>query len=128
VPSPDEIRATIDRYIQCMSAGDRQGWLDLWTPDASIEDPVGTEVRVGHEQLGEFWDFVHQLSESIELVRTGPIRVAGSEAAFPMQAINDLGGTKMAVDIIDVMVFDDEARITAMRAFWDAAELHPYTG
>ncbi len=126
MPTPDQIRATIDRYTECMSANDKQGWLDLFAPDATVEDPVGTDVRRGVDQISEFWDIVHQLSESILLVRTGPVRVAGAEAAFPMQAVNDLGGTKMAVDIIDVMTFDDDGRITTMRAFWDAAEMHPY--
>ena len=35
---------------------------------------------------------------------------------------------KMAVDIIDVMAFDDEGRITSLRAFWDMAEMAPYEG
>ena len=34
----------------------------------------------------------------------------------------------MVVDIIDVMTFDDEGRITSLRAFWDMAEMRPYEG
>ena len=53
------------------------------------------------------------------------MRVAGDEAAFPMQARPRMGGEEFVVDIIDVMRFDDEARITSMRAFWDPAEMRP---
>ncbi len=37
-----------------------------------------------------------------------------------------MGGTKMAVDIIDVMAFDDDGRVTSLRAYWDMAEMAPY--
>ena len=31
----------------------------------------------------------------------------------------------MAVDIIDVMAFDDDGQITSLRAYWDMAEMRP---
>ncbi|MCU0269965.1 MAG: nuclear transport factor 2 family protein [Acidimicrobiales bacterium] len=125
MPSADEIRATIERYIEVFSAGDKDGYVGLFADDGSIEDPVGTEVRVGSAAISEFWDLVRSMSASITLRRTGPIRVAGNEAAFPMQAVTDVGGTAMVVDIIDTMVFGDDGRIAQMRAFWDPAEMRP---
>lgn len=121
----EDIRATVARYTETMSAADKEGWLALFNPDASLEDPVGTDPHRGIEAIGAFFDLAQSLADSITLVRTGPTRVAGREAAFPMQAISDLGGTRMVIDIIDVMSFDDEARITSMRAFWDPAEMRP---
>ena len=42
-----------------------------------------------------------------------------------MQARPVIGGATYAVDIIDVMTFDDAGKITTMRAFWDPAEMRP---
>ena len=51
--------------------------------------------------------------------------VAAGEAAFPMQVRPTIGGMEMIIDVIDVMVFDDDARIVDMRAFWDPTEMRP---
>ena len=68
------------------------------------------------------------MADSIELRRTGPVRVAAGEAAFPFQARPTIGGTTFRLDIIDVMTFDDDGRIATMRAFWDPAEMSPARG
>jgi steroid delta-isomerase len=117
------IRATVERYTSCFTARDRDAFLANFTDDAWIEDPVGTPRYEGKEAIGGFFDQTQGLSDSIELRRTGPVRVAAGEAAFPMQARPVIGGATFALDIIDVMTFDDAGRITTMRAFWDPAEM-----
>lgn len=120
-----DIRDTIANYIDRFSANDREGWLALFTEDATLEDPVGSEIKKGHDGVGEFWDFVHTLSSSIVLTAAGPVCVAATEAAFPITIVNDLGGMKMELDAIDVMTFADDGRIASMRAFWDMADMRP---
>jgi steroid Delta-isomerase len=127
MPSADELRGLVDEYIAAMSSNDKDGYVALFAADATVEDPVGSDVQKGHDEIGNFWDMVHTLSETITLVPTGPVRVAGNELAFPMQAVSDVGGTKMVVDIIDIFAVGDDRKITAMRAFWDMAEMRPYT-
>lgn len=118
-----QIIDTIDRYMACMGRADKEGWLALFLDDATVEDPVGTPANQGREALAAFFDLVQSLSDSMELVRTGPIRVAGDEAAVPFQVQSVVGGTPMAVDVIDVFGFDDNAAIVSMRAFWDPTEM-----
>jgi steroid delta-isomerase len=128
MPTPDELRSLVDDYMRAMSTNDKASYVALFAADATVEDPVGSGVHTGHDEIGAFWDMVHGLSESITLVPTGPVRVSGDELAFPMQAVSDIGGTKMVVDIIDVFAVDDDRKITAMRAFWDMAEMRPHEG
>jgi steroid Delta-isomerase len=124
----DQIRTTIDRYVEVFSAGDRAGYLSLFAPEATVEDPVGAEVVSGAEAIGGFWDGVRAMSPEIELQLTGEPRLAAGEAAFPMRAITTLGDAKLAVEIIDVMSFADDGRILSLRAFWDFADMAPYEG
>jgi steroid delta-isomerase len=124
----ETIRATVDRYTSCFSARDKDAFLANFADDAWIEDPVGTDRRDGKASIGEFWDQTQGMADAVALVRTGPVRVAGGEAAFPMQARPTIGGTTFCIDIIDVMTFADDGRITTMRAFWDPAEMRPYEG
>ena len=123
MPSAEAVRATVAQYITCMSTTDREGWINLFADDATVEDPVGAEIKTGHIEIGEFWDFVHTLSPIVTMVPTGPVRVADGQAAFPFQIINDFGGTQMELDIIDVMTFAEDAKIQTMRAFWDMADM-----
>jgi steroid delta-isomerase len=128
MPTPDELRAVVDEYVEAMSTSDKAAYVAMFADDATVEDPVGSGVRRGRDEIAEFWDMVHTLSETITLVPTGPARAAGNEVAFPMQAVSDVGGTKMVVDIIDTFVVDDAGKISSMRAFWDMAEMRPYEG
>jgi steroid Delta-isomerase len=126
--SADQIIATIDRYVEAFSAGDRAGYLALFADDATVEDPVGGEVVRGSDGIGAFWDGVRAMTSDIDLTRTGPARIAAGEAAFPLRAVTDLGEMKLGVDIIDVMAFADDGRITSLRAFWDPADMAPVEG
>lgn len=54
--------------------------------------------------------------------------ILGNEAAHTMQARPKLGDDVFSVDIISVMTFDDDARITTMRAFVDPASMGPADG
>ena len=128
MPTPHEMRILVDRYVQAMSEGDEDAYVALFADDGTLEDPVGSPVRKGHDDIRAFWGEVHALSSDITLVLTGPVRVAGSELAFPMEAVTQVGDTTMVVDIIDVFRVTDDGRIAAMRAYWDPAEVRPAEG
>ena len=63
----DQIHATIQRYVEVFSAGDRDGYLALFADDATVEDPVGAEVVSGRDGIAGFWDGVRAMSPEIEL-------------------------------------------------------------
>jgi steroid delta-isomerase len=121
----EQITTTIDAYVRAFSAGDRDGYLGLFAPDATVEDPVGSDVAIGAAGIGAFWDGVRAMASDIQLERTGTARIAAGQAAWPLRATTVLGDVRLAVDIIDVMAFDDEGRITSMRAYWDPADMAP---
>jgi steroid delta-isomerase len=124
-PDPDAVRHVVATYMERFTANDREGWLDLFAEDAWIEDPVGTPRRTGREAIGAFWDEAHQVPDSVALVPLGILTVVGNEAIFTMQALPVLGDSTYAIDIIDLMTFDDNAKITTMRAFFDPATMRP---
>ena len=51
--------------------------------------------------------------------------MAGREAAFPGEARPTMGEDTMAIPVVDTVAFDDEGKITRLRAFWDFADLRP---
>ena len=125
MPDAEQIRATVRRYTEVFSAGDKEGYLALFADDATLEDPVGGEVHRGKEAIRSFFDATREMTPEIELALTGPVRVAGNEAAFPGEARPTIGDERMVIPVVDTLTFDAVGRITQLRAFWDFADLRP---
>lgn len=119
-----QIRAIYERYPDLVTKGDVEGILDLYADDATIEDPIGSEPRRGKQAVREFYA---STAGTIAMKRTGPVRVAGHEAATPMVVLMGPEGEEQALDIISVMTFDEAGRITSMRAFWSMDAMRPAT-
>jgi steroid delta-isomerase len=122
MPSPEEIRGAIERYVKLMCDSDADGIAELYADDCRVEDPVGGHVIEGKEAIRGFYAAT---SPNLQVELTGPICVAGKECAMPMLAELTMNDQKSYIDVIDVMVFDEAGKITSMRAFWNPAELRP---
>ncbi len=120
-----DIQATIERYWSTLSAGDREGWLALFADDATMEDPVGTPLKRGKDEIGAFFDQSVAAADAVELRGMGATVIVGNEAAFAMEVRPTVGGAAMTMPVIDVMTFDDDAKITTQRAFVDFGQLRP---
>ncbi|MEV0685853.1 nuclear transport factor 2 family protein [Nocardia sp. NPDC050378] len=118
--SADDIRATVRKYVETVGAGTAADVVALYREDATVEDPVGSEVRVGHAALTEFYAALEPLDRSTELLG---IRVAGNSAAFNFRVVTRFGEQTFTLEPIDVMTFDEDGRITSMRAFWSQDDM-----
>jgi len=122
LPSPSELRATIESYVEMMCQSDIDGIMALYADDATAEDPVGGDVQQGSEAIKNFYSMTAPLLQ-VEL--TGPICVAGNECAFPLLAQLTMGDDISYLDATDVLTFNDEGKISRMRAYWNPEELRP---
>lgn len=125
MPDPNAIRTTVERYMTRYSAADREGWLDLFAVGATLEDPVGTPIRTGREEIGAFYDQGWSVAEQIEIRPIGRTIVLANEAAFAEEVRPTIRGATMSLPAIVVMTFDDDGRITSQRGFADFAMVGP---
>ncbi|MCC7076369.1 MAG: nuclear transport factor 2 family protein [Acidimicrobiia bacterium] len=119
----DDIRGTIDAYLAAFEKGDKEGYLDLFADGATVEDPVGAPVCTGRDEISGFWDRMRGMAAEMRLELLGSPRVAANEAAFAFRVTTTVGDNSVALEPIDVMTFDESARITSMRAFWAPEDL-----
>jgi steroid delta-isomerase len=117
MPTPDQIRQTVERYVKLMNGGDADAIAALYAEDATLEDPIGAPPQRGRAAIHAWY---RASAGKLRLELSGPIRVAGGEAAFPMLATLGSPESPAFLDIIDVMRFDANGRIAGMRAFWSA--------
>jgi steroid delta-isomerase len=114
------ITDTVNRYIELVAEGSADDLVELYTDDATVEDPVGGEVHIGRQAIHGFYSAVNDVQRECELVSP---RVAGNEAAFQFRLTVIAGEHRMVIEPIDVMVFDGRGKITAMKAYWSAADV-----
>jgi steroid delta-isomerase len=124
MPTPEQVRAVIDAYVDGYRRNDKQAVLDLFRPDAVWHDPVGQPPHVGHAGIGEFWDQVHAMADAIVLEPSNVI-VAGGEGVMVFDIEVSTGGGTMAIPAVEVFTLDDEGRITLLKAYWDMTQAVP---
>jgi steroid Delta-isomerase len=117
MPSPEQIADTVNRYISLVAKGTADDIAELYADDATVEDPVGGEVHIGRQAIRGFYSATDGLERECELVT---LRVAGNEAAFQFRLTIKAGNGGMVIEPIDVMVFGDDGKVTAMKAYWSA--------
>ncbi|MBV8790138.1 MAG: nuclear transport factor 2 family protein [Mycobacterium sp.] len=120
MPSQEAITETVKRYLDLVATGKADDIVLLYAADATIEDPVGTDLRRGQEAIREFYAGFQDAKKETELAE---LRVGTTEAAFLWHLTLDAGDTRTRISPISAMTFDDDAKITSMRAFWSPSDV-----
>ena len=130
-----QMKDTVQAYIDLFNAQDAQGIADLYADDATVTDPVGTPPKKGKDEILKFYTLAVKNGAKLELV--GPTRIAGNSAAFPFKctvggmthvdgdvAVEvDLPKGGMIIDIIDTFQFNEDGKVTEMNAYWGPSNI-----
>ena len=111
MPSAEDITKAVNRYLETLSQGRPDDIAALYAEDATVEDPVGSDVHIGRQAIRGFYKAVEGADAKTEMVT---LRALGNEAAFFWRLM--IGA--MTIEIISVMTFDDEGKIASMKAYW----------
>ena len=120
----DTIRQIYDRYPEMLTKGDVEGIVALYADDATIEDPIGSELRRGTDAIRAFYEAA---AGTVIMKRSGPPSIAGHEAATPLVILLGPEGERNALPVISTMVFTEEGKIASMRAYWSFDDMRPAT-
>ena len=119
MPSQEAITHTVNRYLELLATGKADDVLTLYATDATIEDPIGSDLRRGPDAIREFYAGFQDAKKETELAE---LRISGREAAFLWHLTLDAGDTRTRISPISTMAFDEDAKITSMRAFWSPSD------
>ena len=115
--STDKIAQVVRSYIKLAGHGSADGHRSaeevatLFADNAIFGNPAGGDVHRGIEAIRNayhsMWDGREQRVDLVSL------NVAGGEAAVHVQVVS----SGQRVDVIDVMTFDEDAKIASLRAY-----------
>jgi len=121
------------RSRAAVTAGDREGWLALFTDDAVVADPIGPSAfdpdgkgHHGKAAIAAFYDTVIASSEAITFEIAESYLCGDEVADVGIIRTTLAGGTHQAI-VHGVYTYrtDGAGKIASLRAFWefDALEL-----
>ncbi|OBF53527.1 nuclear transport factor 2 family protein [Mycolicibacterium monacense] len=117
-----DITETVARYVALVEAGTADELVSLFADDATVEDPVGGDVLVGREAIHRFYAGLETLDRSTELTL---LRVAGREAAFVFTITFSVGDTRMTLQPVDTVVFNEAGEISSLRSYFAPTDVTP---
>ncbi len=113
---------TVHAYVSALNAGDLDAIVTLYAEDGTVEDPVGSPPKVGHAAIRDFYAITASMKISIAL--EGEVRVAARTCAFAFSVSFTYEGRPTTIRPIDVFEFDAVGRISSMRAYFGAPNIH----
>ncbi len=121
-PTPESLRALVDSYCTAFSAGDLDGVIALYAPDAEQRDPANTPPNVGHDAIRTFYANAHAAADSLRIEALA-VHSCGNQVAFDFKVTVSMGGGEMTISGIEVFTVDDDHLITDVAAYWDEKDV-----
>ena len=122
MPTPDELRTTIERYVATINGRDPVAIAELFTEDAVQADPASAPPNVGREAITTFFAGGIAASEGWTF-RAESVHTCASTVAIDFAIDISLGGSSMTVAGIEVFQVADDGRFTSAHAYWDDADI-----
>ncbi len=122
MPTPDELRAAVDRYVTTINGRDAEAMAALFTPDAIQADPASQPPNVGREAITAFFTNGIAASQGWTF-EASDVHTCASSVAFHFQINVDLGEGSMVVNGLEVFESNDDGLFTSAHAYWDDADV-----
>ena len=121
MPSAEQMTAVVHAYVDGFATGNVDAIVALFAEHATVEDPVGSPVKQGNDEIHAFYAGSVATGAKLELL--GDPRCAADYVAFPFAVKLEWNGRKTVIEVIDTFRINDAGKITEMRAFFGPANM-----
>lgn len=122
MPTPDELRRSIEQYVDTVNGRDPDAIAALFTEDAVQADPVSQPANVGREAITAFFAAGIAASEDWTF-QAVDVHTCAPAVAVDFAITVHVGDGTMRITGIEVFEAADDGRFTAARAYWDDADV-----
>ncbi len=122
MPTPDELRAAVEHYVETINGRDPRAIAALFTDDAVQADPASRPPNVGREAITAFFADGVAASEdwTFEAV---DVHTCAPSVAVDFVITVSTGGSAMRIGGIEVFEAADDGRFRSAHAYWDDADV-----
>ena len=121
-PSAEVLRNTLDAYFAAIAALDPQRIASVFAKDGEIENPVGSPIRHGRDEVtGLFASGVAALASHVKIKVLAAIPSGNSIAAHWTMTARGKAGREIEAEGIDVLRVDQHGQIVRAEGYWNAA-------
>jgi steroid Delta-isomerase len=121
VEPPVPLRA-LDSYFAAIASLDPERIAACFRDDAELEDPFGSPIRHGQDDIREYWRHgLCAVAETVEIKVLAALPCGGSVAGHWQMTARSAGGAVAQAEGIDVLRLDDEGMIRRAEGYWDQA-------
>lgn len=119
--TPEQIEAIATEVFKRFAAMDAHGTAELFAPDGTIEDPVGTTPIQGTQAIIAYLETFPTILDEIRL-QSFDVTVAGQEAALKWRLrFKTRTGNVFFVDGIGILKINAEGKVQSDREYFDLA-------
>ena len=119
--TPEQIEAIATEMFNKFAAFDAQGTADMFAPDGTIEDPVGTTPIQGTQAIIAYLESFPTILNEIR-IQSFDVTVAGQEAAIKWRLrFKTKTGNVFFVDGIGILKLNAQGKVQSDREYFDLA-------
>jgi len=121
-PSAEVLRTALDAYFAAIVARDPQRIAAVFAKDGEIEDPVGSPIRHGRDEVaGLFASGVAALASYVAIEVLAALPSGDGIAAHWTMIARGKAGREVVAEGIDVLQVDAQGLIVRAEGYWNAA-------
>ncbi len=121
--STEKIASLVTIYFDNMAAMNPEGWVEIFSEDAVIHDPVGTPPRRVHKDSQQFFKLLSNFCEEIKLCKDYIFLVKNGAAVKWTMQIVAKNGCRAVSEGISVFEINDAGKIQKVLSYWDEAAM-----
>ena len=116
-----KIRSVLGAYCQGVRDENLDAICALYAEDATVEDPYGAPKKCGIDEIRAF--YATSLLAKPRLRIAGEPVIVGAFSATPLIVDVHYNGRERVIELISIMSYDEDCKITTMTAYFDPAIL-----
>lgn len=112
----------LERYFAAIASLDPDRIAACFRPDGELEDPIGSPVRYGRDEIRDYWGRgLCAIATTVDVEVLAALPSGGSVAGHWQMTAGSAGGAIARAEGIDVLRLDTVGLIRRAEGYWDQA-------
>ena len=119
----EQVEQLISAYFTAMETMNPAGWAEIFAPDATIYDPVGTPATNPHQDSEKFFAILSAFLAQLQLSQNHVFVVGNSAAVKWTMTVTGKNGRPGETEGISTFEINAAGKIQTVSSYWDETAL-----